>query len=607
MIISERIQALIHKLEVEAGAKWLNYLTLALVVVALGVWYDTHCYHNFSSPEAMDAAQVARNLAQGKGFSTELVRPFSIYLLQKHNAGLMAAKASGATNADPAEVYGLHPDLANAPLYPAVLAGLFKVTGPDWKLDLRHTFWSNAGHFLRYRPEFIVAVFNQILLIILVLMTFRLTKTILDGPAAWLAAILVFCSDTLWRLSVSGLPTLLEMVLFLGLAWCLASFESLNRAPAPDPRRRLLLALLAGFLVGLGMLTRYSFGWAIVPVIVFMALFGGDRKPVVIAATCLIFALTVSPWIARNYMVSGTPFGTAGYAIAEGTSTYSDSRLMQSLSPNMENLSIFGLMPYVHKLVFNGRYGLQEFVPKVGGGWMGILFIAGLLLVLKSDVARRLRYFTLVSLGVFLVVTALGQTGLSSLSPDANTENLLVLLTPLAVIFGVAFFLTLLDQINFPSLPIRYVSIGLMVLLVRLPFVLTLLPPKTPVVAWPPYNAGDIGQICDWMEPNEMVMSDIPWAVAWYGDRQCVWTTVNFSHEFVSMNDFIKPVNALYLSLETLDAKLTSECIDGPFDNWGNFALKAMSPGHHLPEQFPLTYSTKEITSGLFLADKRRW
>ena len=61
MMIPDRIQALIHKLEVEGGARWLNYVTLMVAVMALAVWYDTHCYVAFRSPEAMDAAQVARN------------------------------------------------------------------------------------------------------------------------------------------------------------------------------------------------------------------------------------------------------------------------------------------------------------------------------------------------------------------------------------------------------------------------------------------------------------------------------------------------------------------------------------------------------------------
>ena len=114
MMIAERIQTLIHKLEVDGGARRLNYLALTLAVVALAVWYDTHNYRNFSSPEAMDAAQVARNLAEGKGFTTEFIRPFSVYLFQKHNRAVASGRKPLSTNAaDFAQIEGRHPDLAN--------------------------------------------------------------------------------------------------------------------------------------------------------------------------------------------------------------------------------------------------------------------------------------------------------------------------------------------------------------------------------------------------------------------------------------------------------------------------------------------------------------
>ena len=602
MITAERIQTLVHKLEV-GGARWLNVLALALIVLALAVWYDLHCYRNFSSPEAMDAAQVARNLSEGNGFTTEFIRPFSIYLLQQHNHAQVAGELSSTNAADPAEVYGRHPDLANAPLYPVVLAGLWKITQPDWKINLRKPFWSDGGRFVRYKPEFIIAVFNQILLLVAVWLTFLVAKIILDVPAAQLSAVLMLCSETLWEYSVSGLPILLLLVIFLGLIWCLASFEAAGRVENPDSRQRVTLALAAGLLAGLGMLTHYAFGWVMVPVSVFFLLFGGARRTMLTAAALLVFVVTVSPWLVRNYVVSGTPFGTAGYALLEATMIFPGSHLMQSLAPDMS--SAHWLMPYLVKLETNLRDLLQNEVPRLGGGWIGILFLAGLLLGLRNVVARRLRYFTLMCLGVFLIITAWGRTELSNL-PGLNTENLLVLLSPLAVIFGVAFFLTLLNQMDLPGVPLRYSVVILVVLLLRLQFVLTLLPPKTPPSAFPPYYPPDIQKISGWMQPDELVMSDQPWAMAWYGDQQCTWTTLDCKSEFFQLNDYIKPVHALYLTFNILDAKMWSECLMGGKESWGKFTL-SFAVASQTPTKFPLNFASHDIGSGLFLTDHRRW
>jgi len=604
MFTAERIQALIHRLETGIGARWLNTLALALIVLALAVWYDLHCYRNFNSPEAMDAAQVARNLSEGNGFTTEFIRPFSIYLLQQHNHALVANQLSSTNMVDSAEVYGRHPDLANAPLYPVVLAGLWKITQPDWKIDLRKSFWSDGGRFVRYKPEFIIAVFNQILLLVAVWLTFLVAKILLDVPAARLAAVLMLCSETLWEYSVSGLPILLLLVIFLGLIWCLATFEASGCAENPDPRRRFMLALATGLLAGLGMLTHYSFGWVIVPVLVFFLLFGGVRRAMLAVSALLVFLVAVTPWLVRNYVVSGTLFGTAGYAVVEATMAFPGSHLMQSLAPNMS--SAHWLMPYLIKLQTNLRDLLQNEVPRLGGGWIGILFLAGLLLGLRNVVARRLRYFTLMCLGLFLIVTALGRTQLSNLA-GMNTENLLVLLTPLAVIFGVAFFLTLLNQMDLPGVPVRYAVIVLVILLVRLQFVLTLLPPKTQPSAFPYYIPPIIQECSDWVQPSELIMSDVPWAVAWYGDRQCTWTTLNCEYEFYQFHNHVKHVNALYLSLNTLDNKLFTECVAGGVDTWGKFGLDVMVY-HQVPPSFPLVNPLPDSMSyGIFLADRKRW
>src|SRR5271154_2054217 len=85
MPLSQLIQMLIHKLEVGAGSRYLRIVALALGVIALAFLYDIRAYRNFATPEAMDAAQLARNISEGKGYTTLFIRPFSLYLVQKHN------------------------------------------------------------------------------------------------------------------------------------------------------------------------------------------------------------------------------------------------------------------------------------------------------------------------------------------------------------------------------------------------------------------------------------------------------------------------------------------------------------------------------------------
>src|SRR5450432_2440835 len=131
---SELIQRLIHMLEVGAGSRYLRIFALALGVVALAFLYDLRAYRNLAAPEAMDAAQLARNISEGKGYTTLFLRPFSLYLVQRHNE---AKSPLALTNAafDFAQIKTAHPDLANPPVYPLLLAGLMKVLPFDYKVN----------------------------------------------------------------------------------------------------------------------------------------------------------------------------------------------------------------------------------------------------------------------------------------------------------------------------------------------------------------------------------------------------------------------------------------------------------------------------------------
>ena len=604
MMISEKLQHLIHAVEVGRFSRWLQFLPLAVAVVGLAVLYDLTEYRGFNSPEAMDAAQVARNVSEGRGFTTDFIRPFSVFLVSKHNHDQHIGELLLTNAVDFAELDGSHPDLANPPVYPAMLAGFMKIWPPEWKTQTRKPFWAAGGRFLRYQPEFRIAVLNQALLLVVVTLTFFLAKKLLDAPAAWLAAVLTLGADTLWKFSVSGQSTLLLLFFFLGLTWCLARIEELGRAEAPPMKKLFLLAVTTGVLVAAGTLTRYAFGWVIVPVAVFLTLFGGWRRSGLAVAAVLAFGLAMTPWLIRNLAVSGTLFGTAGYAVVEGTFAFPGSRLMQSVNPDLT--SAYWVRPYVSKLLVNARYIFQGDLLQVGGSWVAVLFFAGLLLGLRSITARRLRYFTIMCLGVFAIVQSLGRTQLSAITPEVNSENLLVLLTPLAAIFAVAFFLTLLNQMKTPSPEVRLGVVVLMVLVACQAFITNLLPPKVSPIAYPPYYPPEVQKVSAWMRPDELMMSDIPWAVAWYGDHQCVWTTINSQYEFFQFNDYTKQVRALYLTLTTLDGKLFTECLQGGVDSWGNFCLKTVA-ANQIPSAFPLKVAPYGLLSGLFLTDRQRW
>ena len=605
MPLRELIQKLIHMSEVGAGSRYLRFLVLGLAVVGLALVYNLRAYRNLATQEAMDSAQLARNIADGKGYTTLFIRPFSLYLVQSHNQAKHAA-APATTNLDFAQIkFNPHPDLANPPVYPVVLAGLMTVRSFRYPVELMKPFWSDNSHFWRYQPDFQIAVFNEVLLLVVVVLTFFLARKLFDVNVAWLAALLTIGCELLWQFSVSGLSTLLLMVIFLGLTWCVLRIEEMVREPQPRPNWLLGLALASGVLTGVGALTRYAFGWTIIPVALFLFFFSGQRRVLHTLAALGAFVVVLIPWVIRNYAVSGTPFGTAGFAIVEGTGLFPRFQLERSVHPDLTHA--LWLKLYVTKLLGNAHDILVNELPRLGGSWASILFLAGLLLGFRGMAVRRMRYFLLMCLGTFIVVQALGQTQLSNESPAVNSEDLLVLLVPLVFCYGVSFFFTFLEQMKLPVLQLRYAVIAVFAALSCLPMIFTLVSPKASPVVYPPYYPPDIQQTVGWMKENELMMSDVPWAVAWYGRHQCVWLTLNVQDNFFAINDYLKPVQALYLTPGTMDGKFVSELLRSGEHSWGSFiALGVLQ--NQIPQGFPLRNApTGFLPDRLFLTDRERW
>src|SRR5262249_33672842 len=155
------LQTLIHYVEVGTGSRFFNWtfrIGFSLfAILLLAFAYNFCAFKNFSTQEAMDCAQLARNIAQGRGYTTHFVRPFSMYLVKQRNQ----ERESGSDPDQPAassEIKGMHPDIANAPLYPFLLAGLMNSLHFRYPVDSTHMFWSRMRippqrEFWRYQPD----------------------------------------------------------------------------------------------------------------------------------------------------------------------------------------------------------------------------------------------------------------------------------------------------------------------------------------------------------------------------------------------------------------------------------------------------------------------
>ncbi len=583
------LQEMIHSFEEGTGARALKWIGFVVAFIGLAVAYDLRAYKNLSNPDAMDAAQVARNIAEGKGFTTQFIRPVSLYLVGQKTG------AASLTNA--------HPDLANAPAYPAVLAGAMSVLPFDFKFP-------KEDQFRTWQPEQVIAWVNQALFLLAVLLTWRLARNLFDPVVAWLSAAVILGSDLLWRFSISGLSTMFALALLMLVTNLLVAAERGAREDDWGAARFYFTALLAGALMGALGLTRYALGCLILPVMLFFNFFFAPRSLGLGFAALLGFAAVMAPWLMRNHELSGRLFGVAGLAVHQTTDRFPGDRIERLLDPENkfthEDLRQVSLDQHWGKLGDNLPGILQNDLPRLGGSWVAAFFLAGLLVPFRNPALGRLRVFVLFSLGVLVVIQAVAKTHVAALAPDVNSENLLVVLAPLVFIFGTGLFVLLMDQLELPPFGARGTVIGLFLLVACAPMLFALGgTPRSPM-AYPPYHPQVIHERASWLGERELMMSDMPWAVAWYGRRDCVWLPSNVGEGFTTVHR-VRPVAAIYLTALTLDQKLVSELLQGDDPAWGDFAANAVVK-REIPEGFPLKFAFAEgFPYQLFLADRERW
>jgi hypothetical protein len=599
------LQDVIHKLTEGSGSRLVTLALVLFGMLGLAVWYDVAAFKNLSTIEGMDAAQLARNVSEGKGFTTQFVRPLSMHLVQRHRTDHDAQLVAG------------HPDLANAPLYPALLAGALRLMPfgyPDATAEKK---------FSVYTPDLWIAGFNQLLFFVAVWMVFRLGRRLFDEQVAWVSAAVFAGSDLIWRFSVSGLSTMLLMVIVLGLVEVLTRLEPQTREGATRSQGWVtLMVALAGLLAGLAGLTRYSFGWMIVPVVAFLGLLPTPRRAVLIATCLTSFVAVMAPWVARNYLASGTPFGTAGYALFQSTSLFAGLDLERTLNPDFSLMTGGDLW---RKLMVGVREIVEKELPRLGGSWVSAFFLVGLLVPFRNPTLSRLRVFVVLALGLLTAIQALGRTGLSVDSAEVNSENLLVVLAPMVFLFGVGLFFVLLEQSGMKVPALRGFSMGAFIVVSSVPLWFSLLTPVSSALVYPPYYPPYIQEKSKWIEEQDLVMADFPWAVAWYGNRQSLWLSLKyreddslkFRNDFETLNRQGKPIRGLYLSARTVKSIETTALSawmrgvgtdnwEEAVSDWDTFVLLGAYLKHEVPTGFPLRRAPFGLQPELFLADSER-
>ena len=566
---------IVYSIDTGTGLKIIRVTLYVMAVIMVMMFYTATQFRGLTSAEAMDYAQLGRNISLNGGMLTKCVRPLTMGKIDERTPGQNA-------------LIGNHPDLLHPPAYPFMLSLGFKffdLVGID-----PFTIPEGSRSAIMPAEQWVVLPANHFFTILTGLVLFSLGKRLFSREIGLIGMSIFYLSNLVWADSISGLN--IPMASFFTVAAFHAMVVSmLNKRDKEGKLAWMLPFLLSVLCAAIAFLTRYITIVAVPGIALFAWLMGGrfrggTRYAVVFV---LLYMVLISPWLHRNYKVCGNPMGMVAYTSLEDTVLYPDNSLERQFHPDFTFQKAWAAVKA--KWVVNYTENYPSIRPGIGAGVLLALFIATFFYHFVRPPVNYLRWG--LGLSMLLMVFLSGFFSVSSL-------RMLHLFWPFAILYGLSFYYILIDRLD---LGVRLYNNGLKILLVVLafvPFILAILPPKAKH-PYPPYFAPIISQVANMLSPREVMCTDMPWATAWYGDRVSILLPKDLD-EFYEINDGYQYISGLYITTITKNKPFVKGLLDGPEKSW----LPIMTG--RIPADFPLQEAISlNRMDQIFLSDRNRW
>jgi hypothetical protein len=564
------VQGFVHSLEQGKIAGFFRIVLSVAAAIALALCYFLLQFRGLSTPAGMDQAQIAREIARGNGFSTKNIRPLEAHLLQQTFGQVPAGNV---------------PDLYHTPLNPIVNAGALYLLASqlDQKVD-------NGNPV--YRGDRVIAAVSILFFLLALLVNFFLARLLFDAKVALLATGLALVADQFWQFSLSGLPQMLLLFLISCSLWCLAKAMIAEEKERNPYLWLFLLGLFQGASALCHPITLWISGatWAFC--------WGYFRpRPFGALLPCLLCLALFSAWIARDWQVSKTPFGIGPFALLDHV-VHTENGWMRLGNPDMSDVTPAA---FRGRIISNFKQQLGSLYILLGGIAVTPLFLAALFHPFKRPETNAFKWVIfLMLLGAFVGSVLIG-TNAQAVGPNQT----LILLGPATAIYGFAMILVFFYRLGLELFIYRYAIYSVFFLITGLPTLFGFFAGGPPI-QFPPYIPSVMQQIGARTKPNEIVASDMPWAVAWYSDRKSLWLPSR-RKEFYEYHDYESlgaPIVGLYLTPVSRDSTLLSDIVFGEYSDWASIILG-------LPQglnDFPLKSAVGLVNNQcLLLMDRPRW
>lgn len=499
-------------------------LILALLIVSMIIFKLTVSYRGLNSADAMDQAQIARSVARGEGFTTKFLRPIEL-----KSAVQSYKRAKGQSEAVPHALLEMK-DTTHAPLNICALAVTLRLSGyyrfERERMDINESYL--------YGGDRVVSCTSMLLYCFGVVLAYVLIASIFDEMIACVTSSLMLLNEGLLDIAVSGTALPLMMCCFLG---SLLFFRLAAAANEEYGRTAInVYLLLSAACLAMLCLSGWMGIWPTIGVIVCAGVLYRAKVGFGIPmAVVVLLALVVVAYL--NRQASGSMLGTAAYALYEGFGGGADG-IMRATTP--------------HGLPFDSTNVMLRLCAqtlRMAGDCyegMGAIFVAPFFLLALFNRFKRKATNTIK--WVTFSAWSFGTLGMSVYGGGefGHSSSLYILFVPVFCSFGLALIFNFLSRLRLEEavVPVaKGLAVFFVVLMASGAFLASVPMSMYEGIVrgakarpfYPPYLPPTLNKdLHDITRPGEVIVSDQPWAVAWYADRHSVWIPRSIA-DFVSI------------------------------------------------------------------------
>ncbi len=193
------LQNLVYQVDAGTGRKVIHVVLFVLFAFAMGALYTFSNFQGLHNERAMDCAQVARQFATKGELATQCVRPLSMWRV-----------AAFSPEGDAAVMD--HPDLFHPPVWPTLLAGVFRLGGMP-KVGVPTTAFVYAG-------DYVPVALNHLFTALSALWVWLIGRKLFDRRVGALSAGAFLISDLVWQQSLLGADLAAATFFCLGAVYC---------------------------------------------------------------------------------------------------------------------------------------------------------------------------------------------------------------------------------------------------------------------------------------------------------------------------------------------------------------------------------------------------